>query len=186
MRQDEGRGKQPRKVQSNFTEEAQEVMEGVFHRVTNRHQGEILKTSIEPGRKITLEIDVKELNHQRVLDAIDLLVGAGIVVTADVGKSETRRSSAQHRAMQLYWRQLAAAMNELNLDMRVVLKPDVQIPWSRDSVEEWIWKPIQKVHTGKKSSRDLSTKEVGEIYDIVNRHLSETRGVHVRFPSREG
>ncbi len=45
-----------------------------------------------------------------------------------------------------------------------------------------MWKSIQTAHTGKKSTTELTTKEVGQVFEIFNKLLGELK-IHVPFPS---
>lgn len=69
--------------------------------------------------------------------------------------------------------------------MRAVLKPQIDIPWTGDSVKEYLWRSIQKVQLQKESTKDLSTKDIDVVYETLNRHLGEKFGIHVEFPSNE-
>ena len=69
--------------------------------------------------------------------------------------------------------------------MRKVLKPGVDIPWTKLSIKEYIWKPILKAMTGKESTTLMDTKDIDKIYDVVNRHISEKWGISVPFPTEE-
>lgn len=94
------------------------------------------------------------------------------------------RTAQQNRALHLYFTHLAEALNDAGLDMRKVLKPEVEIPWSTMSVKEFLWRPIQEAQLGKSSTTELTTDEIDKVYDTVNRHLAK-HGVHVSFPSVE-
>jgi len=92
---------------------------------------------------------------------------------------------SQRRALHLYCDMLAARLNEAGLDMKAVLKPEVDIPWNKMSVKEHLWKPIEKIMVDKDSTEDMTNKEVSEIYEVLNRHLGDKLGVSVPFPSME-
>lgn len=98
---------------------------------------------------------------------------------------ELIRTTKQGNSIHLYCRLLADAFNEAGLDMRTVLKPNVAIQWNSDTVKEYIWKPIQNAQFMKDSTRKLNTKEVGMVYETINRHVGERFGIHVPFPSKE-
>jgi hypothetical protein len=66
--------------------------------------------------------------------------------------------------------------------MKAVLKPEVEIPWTMETVKDYLWRPVQEIYKGKHSTTELTTKEVNQIWEVINRHLGE-RGVHVPFPS---
>jgi ribosomal protein S13 len=44
---------------------------------------------------------------------------------------------------------------------------------------------VQSAKFDNVSVNDLKTPQVSEIYDVVNRHLSNKFGVYVPFPSRD-
>ena len=98
---------------------------------------------------------------------------------------ERQRTLTQNRAMRKYWELLAEALNDAGLDMITVLSEGTEIPWSDSKVEEHIWRKIQDAETGKKSTKDLDTKEMTAIYEIINRYLSGKFGVFVPWPCQE-
>lgn len=91
----------------------------------------------------------------------------------------------QRNALHLWFRQLAEALNDSGHDMRKTLKPGVEIPWTEDSVKTHIFKEVMKVMFDKESTNDLTTGEVSQVYEVVDRHLSQSTGVHVPFPCEE-
>ncbi len=91
----------------------------------------------------------------------------------------------QRKALHLYLRELAAALNAAGLDMKATLKPSVEIPWTEEMAKEFLWRPIQKVMTKKESTEELDKLDVSEIYAVLDRHIAEKFGVHVEFPSDE-
>ena len=78
-------------------------------------------------------------------------------------KEEKQRTLQQNKALHLLFTLIAETLNDAGLDMRAVLKPGVEIPWSGETVKDYIWKPIQKIQIGKEHTADLTTKEI----DIV-------------------
>jgi len=93
-----------------------------------------------------------------------------------------QRTEKQNRALHKFFTQLAEVLNDAGLDQRTVLKPNIQIPWSPESIKENLWRPVQEVYLGKRSTTELDTKDINAIYDIINRHLGERFGVFVDFP----
>lgn len=69
--------------------------------------------------------------------------------------------------------------------MRVVLKPGVDIPWNTITVKEYLWRPLQKLQLLKKSTTELSTKDIDAVFDTLNKLLGEKFGKHIPFPSIE-
>ena len=95
------------------------------------------------------------------------------------------RTIPQNSSLHQYCEWVGNELNARGLDMVKVLKPGVEIPWSKVSVKEHIWRPVQEVHFGNTSTKKLERLDVSIIYDVINRHLSNKFGVHVPFPSKE-
>jgi hypothetical protein len=105
------------------------------------------------------------------------------------GKEE-KRTPTQNNALHLYFALVAKELNDAGLDVRRVMKPGIDINWSPYMVKELLWKPVQLLYTGKRSTTELDkVKEINEIYEIFNRHLGERFGefgvTHIPFPSLE-
>jgi hypothetical protein len=102
----------------------------------------------------------------------------------DTNTTKKIRSEKQNSALHLFFEQLAEMLNDAGLDQRKVLKPSIEIPWTKDSIKEQLWRPIQKAYLEKRSTTELLTTDIDKIYDILNRHLSEKFGVSLpAFPS---
>lgn len=99
-------------------------------------------------------------------------------------KDEQQRTLQQNRSLYLYCDMLAEALNESGYDMKAVLKPEVNIPWQKNTVHDWLWMPIQEAMFQLDSTTKLNTKQVSEVYEVLNRHLAEKFGVSVPFPDR--
>ena len=67
--------------------------------------------------------------------------------------------------------------------MRIVLKPSVEISWTKDNVKKYLWKPVQKALTKKDSTTQLDKKaEIDFIWKNLNRHLVKVFGEFAEFP----
>lgn len=97
------------------------------------------------------------------------------------GKGADLRTLAQNRAMHLYFKQVADALNNAGLDMKQVIKADVQ--WTHISVKEMMWKPFQKALLSKESTTRLKKDEIDTVYHNLNRLLGQKFGIYVTFPS---
>lgn len=95
------------------------------------------------------------------------------------------RSDQQNKAIHVFCELLAAELNNAGLDMKKVLKPEIDIPWTKDTIKEYIWRPVQLAQLRKESTVNLSTKEVSMVWETINRFLGEKHGVHVPFPTSE-
>lgn len=96
-----------------------------------------------------------------------------------------QRTKQQNKALHVLFTLLANTLNENGLDMKKTLKPTVEIPWSGPSVKEYLWRPVQQAQFNKKSTTELTTVEIDEVFDTINKHLGEKFGLHVPFPSIE-
>lgn len=100
-------------------------------------------------------------------------------------KEEKQRTIKQNRALHLLFNQLAEELNNAGLDMRKTLKPKINIPWSGETIKEYLWRPIMKSQLGKESTTELNTKDIDAVFDTINRHLGEKFGFNISFPSIE-
>ncbi len=93
------------------------------------------------------------------------------------------RTLTQNKAMWKLFELIAQELGEHGLDMKRVLKPEIDIPWTKQSVHDFMWIPILKAMTGKDSTKDMTTKEIDEVFEVLNRHLATVTGLHIPFPS---
>lgn len=103
---------------------------------------------------------------------------------SEAPKSHSKRTLSQNRALHLAFELLASELNNAGLDMRATLKPSISIDWTPETVKEYLWRPVQKLQLKKESTTDLTTKEVSDVWETLNRFLGEKHGVHVPFPER--
>lgn len=101
-------------------------------------------------------------------------------------ETEKQRTLKQNKSLHKFCELLADELNAAGLDMKTVLKPSVDISWSKQSVKEFLWRPIQEAMLQKESTTDLNSAEPSEIHAVLMRHLSEKFGVYVSWPSRFG
>lgn len=98
-------------------------------------------------------------------------------------KKDKQRTLRQNRALHKMFGLLAEVLNDSGYDMRRTLKQDVEIPWSTETVKEFLWRPIQNAQLNKESTTELTTKDIDAVFETLNRHLGDKLGVHVPFPS---
>lgn len=101
-----------------------------------------------------------------------------------MNENAPQRTSSQNNALHLYFELVAEALNDAGYDIRKTIQHQMEIPWSRESVKELIWRQAQKVYLHKTSTTELTTKDIDSVFDIVNRYLASL-GIHVPFPSHE-
>lgn len=95
------------------------------------------------------------------------------------------RTNQQNAALHLLFRQIADELNASGFDVRATLKKDFELIWTQHLVKELLWRPVQKIVCGKKSTTQINTEEINQIFDIINKALSERTGVSFIFPSIE-
>lgn len=109
-----------------------------------------------------------------------------VVFTCEAGST---RSDQQNRALHLWCEQLATALNDAGFDMVILLQAlskKTEVPWTKTSVKERLWKPVQIAMTEKKSTTEPRRAEYPEIYEALTRIIANTApGVHVPWPTIE-
>lgn len=99
--------------------------------------------------------------------------------------TQQQRTVQQNKALHKWFELLADELNGAGLDMRHLLKPHVEIPWSKETVKEYLWRPVQKAQLIKESTTDLTPTEVTKVFETLNRYLGEKHKIHVDFPHEE-
>ena len=100
-------------------------------------------------------------------------------------KEYPNRTRKQNKSMHKYFELLAEALNDAGYDMKKVLKPEIDIPWTKESVKSHLWKPIQEAMFDKEHTSDTDTVEPSAVYETLNRHTSEKLGVSVPWPQKK-
>ncbi len=96
------------------------------------------------------------------------------------------RTDQQRKAIEVYCRELAEALNDAGYEMKAVMEvKDVDIPWTQKSVKEVLWRPIQIAMKDKVSTTEIEKLDVSDIYRVLDRHISSNFGVHIEFPNQE-
>lgn len=99
----------------------------------------------------------------------------------------TQRTPTQNNALHLGLKMIADALNDAGLDMRKVLKPEVEIPWTIISVKDHLFRPVMKTMFSKESTKDLNKLgEIEQVWDTVMRFLGQNHGVeYIPFPNND-
>ncbi len=96
---------------------------------------------------------------------------------------EKIRTPKQNNALHEFCIQLAAELNDHGIGQKIFLQY-FEIDNSMESIKN-VFREIGRLKYGKKSTADLTTKELQDIYEEINRQTSKL-GIHVPFPSEEG
>lgn len=95
---------------------------------------------------------------------------------------ENKRTIQQNKALHKYCTEVAKELNDSGVTVSAFVK-DIQADFSMETVK-MMWRAFAKAKYGKDSTTELTTKQINEIYDECNRHISQF-GIHVAFPSQE-
>lgn len=133
-----------------------------------------------------IEIDIGQ-NGENLQEVIrELMVGPCKVKITH----QKQRTPPQNNAIHQWCEDLADFFNESGLDMKAVLKPEAEIPWTKEAVKKMIWHPIQARmfpdavdKDGNPSTAKLKTDEPSQIEMAIARHFSEKGITLPKFPS---
>lgn len=100
-----------------------------------------------------------------------------------VEKRLDTRTVLANRAMHLYCKHVAKALNNRDLSVTAILKPEIK--FTMITVKEQLFKPILSALRGKESTTQMTSNEITSVYDVMNKVLSEKFGISVDFPSQE-
>lgn len=97
-----------------------------------------------------------------------------------------KRTLQQNKALHLHFQHIAEALNDAGQDMRRTLSHEIEIPWTAETVKEYLWRPVQEAQLLKESTTELTTKEINEIAETLARFLGAKVGVvPPPFPNNE-
>ena len=97
-------------------------------------------------------------------------------------KIDKQRTIQQNRALHKYCAELAQELNNAGVSVEAVMK-NLEADFSMETVK-MMWRAFAKAKYGKESTTQLTSKEINEVYDEVNRHISQF-GIYMSFPSQE-
>ena len=106
-------------------------------------------------------------------------------IVCDVKGERAKRTTLQNKAIHKYCSLLAEDFNNGGLDMLTVLKVKSETSWTMLSVKDVIWRTIQEaMFPEKKSTTQLETGEVSQVYEQIAKHLSLNFKITRSFPNR--
>ena len=90
-----------------------------------------------------------------------------------------QRSETQNDAMHLWFERVAKTLNDAGLEMVVSLPTGKEwtIPWSKHTVKENIWKPVQEAITGKQSTTEPKRPEYNMVYEVIHSRFADHHGI---------
>ena len=123
----------------------------------------------KPSHLDNLVSDLDEMGHPEF----------GYHVEVKTGKRTTKQSNS----IWLFCTQLAEALNNSGLEIHMeYLGKEIEVPWTKDSVMERLWKPVQEAVMGEVSTRKLDRSQVSKVYEVLARHMSSEHFISIPFP----
>jgi hypothetical protein len=114
---------------------------------------------------------------RRFLEIVHEEKAAGRRVTVEFVQPEA--SQKQKNALHLWCNMVADTLNAAGLDMRKAVREEIDIPWTKESVKTYLWKPLQQYMTGYESTKRPSRTQYPEISDTLVRHFACKFGVQL-------
>lgn len=110
--------------------------------------------------------------------------------TVTIERKKKKRTQTENACLHLWCESVAIAFNIGGVTKKEVfnkLKDGLEIPWTKESVKEDIFKPIMKVLLNKESTTELETTEAEYVVEMINYNLLKERfnGMRVEWPSEE-
>lgn len=108
-------------------------------------------------------------------------------VEIEVRKVNRKRTLPQNASLHLYCEQQAKALTESGYTQRKlweVLQAGFDLPVTGYMVKQ-IFRNLGETMFGKKSTADLETKEMQDVYIAIDEGFSRTTGVQTEWPSKE-
>lgn len=95
-----------------------------------------------------------------------------------------KRTDQQNKALHLYCELLAAALDSAGYDMRKLIK--VPIKPTKENVKETMVRPVlNALYPDIKSTTEVTTVQMQELYEVLNRATAEKLGISIPWPSEE-
>lgn len=100
--------------------------------------------------------------------------------------TEQQRTSRQNRAIYKLFTEIAREMQSQGIEQKTVMDNLVgyDAPVTPDFIKQ-VWKAIQFTMYRTTSTKDLTTKQIDEVFDVLNKFLGEKFAIHIPFPSME-
>jgi len=124
--------------------------------------------------------------HPMIEEYLLTVLSDGEMLCGDMVRStKKQRSYLQNSSLHLYCTKLANAFNDAGYDQKQVLEAfnGVELENTMTSIKNDVWRRIQRILTGKESTKDLETKEVPLVYRNVD-ILTQRLNVSIPWPDR--
>lgn len=100
----------------------------------------------------------------------------------NINKEFPQRTAQQNKSLHLYCEQLSTALNDAGISQKMVLQA-TELDWSGESIKS-LFRSLGRAKYGTISTASLTTKQMTDIYDELNRIVAGF-GVHISWPSSD-
>lgn len=106
-----------------------------------------------------------------------------IAATIELKAVKMNRSSAQNRALHLFFTQVSEQLNDIGIPFvyRGLKGMEFEMQWNAELFKTFTWKPLQKAMFGIDSTTKLKRNQIDPIFETINKFFAE-RGIEVTFP----
>jgi hypothetical protein len=100
--------------------------------------------------------------------------------------TKKQRTTQQNRALYLYFNLVSEEAKNTGVTFTEFIRkrPQLDMMWTPERVKE-IWKTAQYHLFNQTSTTELSSTQIDQVYDVVNKVLGEIMGIYIPFPSIE-
>lgn len=107
-----------------------------------------------------------------------------VAATIELKAVKMTRSSAQNRALHLFFTQVADQLNNIGIayvhhDLFTGI--EIESQWTMELFKSQVWKKLQKAMFGIDSTTKLKRNQIDPIFETINKFFAE-RGIEVSFP----
>ena len=98
---------------------------------------------------------------------------------------KANRTWRQNNTLHLLFRRMAKDLNDAGYEIPHPFKPDLEIPYSEESVKELLYKPIITMYFKVDRSSDLDSEQLSESMTILVDAVNRNTGVYTPIPVGE-
>lgn len=95
------------------------------------------------------------------------------------------RTYRQNNTLHLLFRTMAKGLNDAGFEIPHPFKPDLEIPYSEESVKELLYRPIITMYFKVNKSSELDSEQLSESMNILVDAVVRNTGVRIDIPSQE-
>jgi len=106
--------------------------------------------------------------------------------TIELKALSDNRSSQQNRALHKFFVLISSELNELGMEFQYfgVTGKQLSTRYTSTIVKNHFWRPIQIALFNIESTKDINTKQINEIIDVIVKFFGD-KGVYIEFPNKE-